>query len=241
MTFLKKIANSIKQKFYPPRCIFCRKVLEDGTKLCVCIDCAKNTERIPSQHCPVCGRSTKLGNILCYRCSVHTPFYRNHRSVYYYKDNVRKSLWYYKLRGKKQYGETMSMIMSGYVPFDATIDLITFVPMTKKTLKKRGYNQSEILAKGISSLVNIPLGEAVLKIRETKRQKNLKYAQRQRNLNGAFKATDTAQGKSILLIDDIFTTGATLNTVSKALKKGGAKEVYCLTFAMTADKDFKGR
>ncbi|MCQ2399404.1 MAG: ComF family protein, partial [Clostridia bacterium] len=123
-----------------------------------------------------------------------------------------------------------------------SVDFVTFVPMTKKEFKGRGYNQTELLAKSFSSLSGIPVQEVMKKTRETKRQVGLTGKERRENLKGAFtvyKRKATA-GKTVLLIDDVTTTGSTAEIISDKLKRSGAKRVYVLTVATVSDKNLKG-
>ena len=111
-------------------------------------------------------------------------------------------------------------------------DLVAYVPMTRKATAKRGFNQSEVFARIISKRLNLDFEKNVLiKIRETKPQKSLNAAQRRTNLKGAFKVAKDVDGKSVLLVDDIITTGATLKENAKMLYKAGARRVTALTFA----------
>ena len=104
--------------------------------------------------------------------------------------------------------------------------------MTPKSTAKRGFNQSEVFAKIISKKLNLKFKKNVLrKIRETEPQKSLKAAQRKTNLKGAFKVCKNVEGKNVLLIDDIITTGVTLKENAKMLYKAGAKKITALTFA----------
>ena len=115
---------------------------------------------------------------------------------------------------------------------DLNIDFVTFVPSHKKTIKKRGYNQSKLLAEEIASLLNIPLIETLEKNVLTKTQKNLDYTTRQENLRDSMRFLidkNLIKDKNILLVDDIVTTGATVNTCANLLSK--AKNVYVCAIA----------
>ena len=122
---------------------------------------------------------------------------------------------------------------------DVKFDVITCVPQTKKKRRKRGYNQSALLAKQISHELSVPFNELLLfKTRETADQHDLRGKDRLKNLKNAFAAEneDAVKDKTILLCDDIKTTGATLNECRKTLLKAGAKAVCCATIAVTPEK-----
>ncbi len=233
---LKKIFDWIVKKLYPPRCIFCMRIMEDSAKLCVCRKCFGEIERIPPQRCPVCGRVTVLGNSVCWRCSSQKIPYSLHRSVYFYEGAVRRSIIRLKFQNKPQYADTMGRIISVYIPHGKTFDAVAYVPMTQKAEKKRGYNQSQLIAEGLSEASGLKTCELLVKVRETKKQSTLNFEKRQKNIKGAFKTTGDVRGKRIILVDDVFTTGATMCECASVLKRAGAAEVVCLSFAMTKEK-----
>ncbi|MDY6314744.1 MAG: ComF family protein [Clostridia bacterium] len=236
MTFGTKILRFIKKKFYPPRCIFCRSVMEDGTQLCLCRSCAAKVSRIPSERCPVCGLVTPLGSNVCWECASKKIYFKSHKSPYFYENEVRRSLLRFKFYGKAHYAKTMGIIMASYIPYDVNIDYITWVPMTVKQIKARGYNQSKLLAKSVSEYSSGELKELLFKVKSISKQSRLNAAARASNIKGAFSCGEDLNGKNILLVDDIYTTGSTLNECSKVLKHCGANEIYCLTFASTRMK-----
>lgn len=109
-------------------------------------------------------------------------------------------------------------------------DCVCFVPMTLKNKLKRGINQSELLARCIANELNIPLYQnALVKLKQNRVQHNLSRNERIMNVKGVFTASDDVKGKTVLLVDDIKTTGATLNECSRELLKAGAGQVFCVT------------
>jgi ComF family protein len=113
------------------------------------------------------------------------------------------------------------------------IDVIVPVPLHKIRLDERGYNQSELLARELSYRLNIFMSKALRRVRNTTTQTALHKEERIENVKGAFKVTykDTIVGKNVLLVDDVLTTGATLDECAKVLKENGAKDVYVATIA----------
>ena len=118
-------------------------------------------------------------------------------------------------------------------------DYLVFVPMTEDAKKKRGYNQSEILANKLSERINVPVLNCLKKVKKTERQATLGRAERLKNLNDAFRVINkkSVVGKSILIVDDVTTTGATAEVVASRLKKAGAKIVNLITVASTPPID----
>ena len=116
-------------------------------------------------------------------------------------------------------------------------EIIVFVPMTDEEVKKRGFNQAELLAYEVGNRLNIAVLPALVKVKDTSQQKELKGKDRANNLDGAFAcAFEQVKGRKILLIDDVFTTGATANECAKTLLKARAREVCVLTAAVTQIK-----
>lgn len=210
--------------------------MNDSVKLCICSACTSKIKRIPSERCPVCGLVTPLGSSVCWNCASKTIYFKSHKSPYFYEDDVRRAVIRFKFYGKTHYADAMGTVMAAYIPFGVNIDYITWVPMTKTAIKARGYNQAELLAKTVSEYSNAQCIELLYKKRTVKRQSSLKASERIKNVKGIFGCTHDLHGKNILLVDDIYTTGATMNECSKILKKHGANEVYCITFASTKVK-----
>ena len=109
--------------------------------------------------------------------------------------------------------------------------------MTKERLNERGYNQSKLMAEGLSEILNVPTLELVEKVYETDRQATLTASQRKENLKGSFKGKKIdLKGKTVTVIDDVLTTGVTMDLIAKELKKMGAEKVYALTVASVGKK-----
>ena len=119
-----------------------------------------------------------------------------------------------------------------YLEEDLSCDIITFVPMHPKRLKKRSYNQAELLAKELSKILNVQLVDCLQKVKDTKNQAKLSREERIKNLSDSFKVDkNLVKNKAVLLVDDVLTTGSTADTVSKVLIKAGAEKVRVLTLA----------
>jgi competence protein ComFC len=155
--------------------------------------------------------------------------------VGYFKDERLKEIIhvfkYQDLFSLKDYlaGELLELINKEGLVFDT----ISFVPLSKKRLIRRGYNQSQIIASELSRLTKADLYQDLVKIKETKTQVGLTRKERIKNLEGAFALKNERKlaGKRVVLIDDVITTGATLDQCASVLKKAGAREVWGLTVA----------
>ena len=217
---------------YPPRCPVCGKLLPVGRDLCSCTD--DRVLRVPDSACEHCGAAVD-----CCSCGVESGRPLRHITApFVYADLIRARLLALKLQGEKRLakplGAQMALRFAQVFP-QAEIDVVTFVPVTKKVKRERGYNQSELLARQVGTLLLLPVRALLIKTRETPHQRGLNAVQRSENLCGAF-STDTGadvSGKTVLLCDDIRTTGSTLWECETALLAAGARDVYCLCCAVT--------
>lgn len=207
------------------------------------------------ERCPYCSEIIKSGKIACDSCTknivdLQRPIIRGtygYRCVssFVYKGSVRRMILHIKYRDKIQYIAQVASILAENIIHEydwASFDLITFVPMHKIDLKKRGYNQSELLAKELSKRLKIPYLQTIDKIRYTKKQQRCSYKERKTNLKGAFTVTDkeAVKGKRILIVDDIITSGETLGACCRTISKGKPTLLCCATIAnanvVAADK-----
>ena len=152
-----------------------------------------------------------------------------------YNEMVRESFLRFKFYGAVSYAEPYSAILADCVKEDPfCCDIVTWVPLSRRKKKKRGYDQAELLAEGLSSLLGLDCRKILYKNKETKTQSLLKNGdERGKNIKGAYSLCDenTVKGKKILIIDDIVTTGATLSECCRVLKKAGAEMVTAAAFA----------
>lgn len=218
--------------FFPARCPVCDEVTQ--RRSCLCESCVKNVERI-AEPCPGCGR--EQSECMCsrsdFRLQLTAPFV--------YKDNLAMAVKRFKFNDETVLSEFFAKEMCAAVAKacpSTKFDFVTCVPLTKKKLNERGYNQSELLAKGCAELLETEFKTALVKNRDTADQHNLKAKERLKNLKNAFEAAPKAdiKGKTILLCDDIKTTGATLYECRRTLLKAGAKDVYCVCIAVVPEK-----
>lgn len=220
------------------RCLSCGKEIFKNEKFCE--ECFKKLPFNDGPICDHCGRKVVSFTNYCSTCREKLLSLDKGRSVFSYEKPISsmiKRLKYGNQRFLAEYFiEQLSFI---YLKNCFNANLITFVPMTKKAMRRRGYNQSYILAKGLSERLNVELFESVEKIKETKRQATLTKKERQKNLVGAFKITDkkSVKDKTIVIVDDVTTTGATSEVLAERLKSAGARNVYLITVASLPPKD----
>lgn len=206
---------------FPPRCVFCRKIL-------------------PTSH-----------PSLCPECEADLPYTGNHASQsgdffsvcvspLYYEDDVRESLLRFKFKDATGYAGTYGKMLAESIRSElcGRYDLISWVPLSRKRYKERGYDQAMLLALATAlELDDVAVG-TLEKIRHVEKQSRIGSAEKRRaNISGAYTVPDTEliEGKRILLIDDIITSGSTLAECARMLRRAGAAEVLCATLARSRD------
>lgn len=217
-------------------CEVCRREIFDGGYFCA--DCQSGLPLNDGAMCGHCGRHTKRDYAYCIECKDFENFpaeLDRARSVFIYEDKIPSLIVGYKDFGKKYLAEIFAEFMQPllYKYFIKT-DALIFVPMYKKDEAKRGYNHSQLLAERLGALVDKPVLYGVLeKAKQTPAQKTLSRKQRLLNLQGVYrvKKRKIVEGKNILIVDDVLTTGATAHTVAEKLKKAGAASVSLITVA----------
>lgn len=167
---------------------------------------------------------------ICSDCERKEHTFDICRSAFVYNDAMRKSIYRFKYDGRREYaeylGKRMSEELSEIIKANNP-DAIIPVPMYKKKERKRGYNQAELLAKVLSKQTNIPLKtDIVVRCRNTKIMRSLSAIERENNLKKAFKIVgDSVKLTNIVLVDDIYTTGSTVDAVAAVLKAAGVRRV----------------
>lgn len=216
---------------FPERCPLCRELLP--LDVSTCPGCRDTAKRIPPDFCEHCGAEAAA----C-QCSNDSVKFSHFTAVYIYSGLTRARIHKFKFDGDLRTGRSLGDEMSfraAEVFYSAKFDIVTFVPMTRSAEKKRGYNQSEILARQLAKRFFIPCQELLVKVRETPSQHTLNSKERQSNLENAFATAGNAdiKGKTVVLCDDIKTTGTTLKKCESLLFDMGARDVYCISIAMT--------
>lgn len=191
--------------------------------------------------CRICGKPEDkyFNNGLCEDCCINKPPFAMARSVALYEGVLKAVIHKFKFNGKKRLAGVLGKLMMTYLEKSGLplndIDAIIPVPLSVQRVRERGYNQSLLLAEVISKAANITLDvKSLKKTRDVTPQFELKRSERFLNIKGAFKA-DIIYGRKVLLVDDIYTTGATATEAARALKNAGAIEVYVLTPARAVD------
>lgn len=231
--FFNKLSKILKKYFYNPkwRCIACGKEVFEGN---FCEDCKKELPFNDGIICEHCGRKVKASEQYCSTCKGILVSIDKCRSAFNYAPPISTLIKRMKYDNCKYIAQILSEYLAPlYFKHYFNADILTYIPMTDKARKKRGYNQGQLLAQATSQRVGVPVVECLIKVKNTDRQAKLNRAERLKNLSGAFKVRDKKEikDKTVLIIDDVTTTGATAQAAAEKLKKAGAKMVYLLSVA----------
>jgi len=213
---------------FPPRCIGCRRV---GSWLCA--ECLDQMPRVEPPFCARCGDVVAADGI-CARCRTAPLQIECIRSVVYFEGVLREAMHWLKYRGRTALAEPLGGLLAAYwMQHPMTADVVVPVPLHATRLRERGYNQAALLAREMARRVGLVVDELTLvRQRATAPQVELDAKQRKENVRDAFRCSDDAlTSKQVLLIDDVCTTGATLEACAVALLEGGARGVQALTLA----------
>jgi len=222
---------------YPLHCASCRKPLDPENDSSICGHCIGLIKPNPSPYCIYCGRSVDMAGCACDDCLENKPAFSRALSACLYDGKLKELILQFKYKGKMALSGDLSGLISDFLYSNSDIlegvDMITFVPICRDRMIKRGFNQSKILAKRLSDSYGIPMADCIEKTASTKNQNELSRQERLSNLKGAFRAKSAVNltGLTILIVDDVMTTGATLNECAIALSKSGAGSVRCITLA----------
>ena len=220
MGLLKQLQACLLDLVFPSRCPLCGDLLYDHQSLCR--QCAHDVEFICHPICRQCGRP--LGS--CH-CGEATYAFTRNVSPLLYTNAARRGIHRMKFRNVpsscRYFGKLMACVVrSEYLDADIRIDCVIGVPMHKDDYLTRGYNQAVLLPY---------LSRVLIKYQKNQRQHTLSYAERQKNIKNVFCVvhTEKIDGKTVLLCDDVTTSGGTLNECARILLEAGAREVYCVT------------
>lgn len=203
----------------------------------ICGNCFKQLPLITMPKCEKCGKPVPKGDSLCYDCTKMEHSFTEGMGIFLYDEVMRKSLYKFKYSGRKEYGQFYGMAAWYYGKEKLKAwnpQVIIPIPVHASRLRSRGYNQAEVIADALGRYLKIPVRKNVL-IRQSKTvaQKELTVEERRKNLKHAFGVLEKiVPWKRILLVDDIYTTGSTMDSAADALKKCGIEEIYALSICI---------
>ena len=218
---------------FPAKCLGCNSVLQPGEYLCQ--RCKKQIHYVGKNVCVKCGKPLiKTEADRCYDCQKQQHYFKMNRSVMVYDAGVKKMLYELKYNHRKEVaaflGKEMARELKDYI-WGLKIQGIVPIPLHGSKKRERGYNQAELIAAAMGKETGIRVyGNYLIRSEDTRPQKELNDMERKNNVKNAFHmGQNEVQLKRIMLVDDIYTTGATLDAATRALQKKGEVEVYGVT------------
>ncbi|MBM3295041.1 MAG: ComF family protein [Candidatus Aminicenantes bacterium] len=226
--------------FFPSFCRSCGLLLERPGERLLCRDCLGRIVPHRAPRCPVCGRffEGEGGGHPCGACLGHPPPFSLHRSAGRYGAVLKDAILLLKYRGGRPLARDLAAFAWEALRREDGLwekaEVLVPVPLHRRRLRERGFNQSALLARAIGRAAGIPVEtRALKKVRPTPAQTSLEHGQRRTNVRGAFAVArpERVRGRVVVVIDDVFTTGATLRECAAELRKAGAGEVRAATVA----------
>ncbi len=229
--FRQKNRADWKQRLLPEQpCLLCSQHSHNG--LC-CPACERELPQLRGNHCPVCSLPTPH-NTICGHCLKRPPAFEQTLAAYYYHYPLDKLLQQFKYQSQLAAAHYLARRLASRIPPQTRPDALIAMPLHPRKLQQRGFNQAQLLADQLGKLLHIKvLTHACTRIRNTPSQSSLPWKQRQQNIRHAFCCQQPLNGLTIALIDDVMTTGATLNALADTVRTQGASHISCWVIART--------
>lgn len=197
----------------------------------LCPGCAADLPRLPAERCPVCA-APAIGGAICGACLKHPPAYVRTVSAFRYDFPLSVLVQQLKYGGELALADWLADRLADEARDAALPDLLIPMPLHANRLKERGFNQAALLARRLGGNLNLPVAlDACRRVRETRPQVELPFKERRGNLRGAFVCDVDLAGRHVALIDDVMTSGTSLDELAKVVRKAGAAEVSAWTVA----------
>ena len=233
LDIIRKIGTDILDAIYPRRCPICDVILREKSMMC-CNECKDSFQLVGQNICYKCGKPVVEDVEYCFDCTKKKFSYIEGRSVYIYNDSMKESIARFKYKGRVEYADyyVYNMInnLGDYIE-RLGVDAIIPVPIHRLKLNKRGYNQAEVIANKLGRAMNmLVIPTALVRVVNTSAQKELDNKQREKNLRHAIRLNPKINipddVKKVLIVDDIYTTGSTVNACAKELVYNKGIDVY---------------
>ena len=226
---------------YPRRCPVCGEIVTPKGRL-ICPSCLLRLSPVKSPVCQKCGKEVWSEEIeYCPDCVKHRRSFARGMALFNYTEEAARSMTAVKYKNKREYLDFYGAALAAR--YEKQIrrmhaDVLVPVPVHPSRKRARGFNQGEVLAVCLEKRLGIPVGSGMLiRDKKTKPQKELSAADRLKNLSGAFRAGTIPEGiKTVLLVDDIYTTGSTVEACARALRNAGVSRVYFVVICMTGGR-----
>ena len=232
----RKIFHNILYGIFPKSCPLCDEIITPEELICK--HCSLGIKLVQEPKCKKCGKKLLSDRQeYCHNCSENNHFFETGISTFEYTEEIRKAIYKFKYHNRRDYGKFFADAIyknNGREIEGWKADVMIPVPIHYKRRVKRGYNQAEILARELGEYINIPINsKCIVRQNNTKPQKELSVLERKQNLENAFKIVDNVvKYKKVILIDDIYTTGSTIDGCAKVLLSAGVDKVYYISLSI---------
>lgn len=231
-----KYAGKLVDLVYPRRCPVCDEPVPVEDEL-ICGDCVKKIRYIEGARCRKCSKGlTDDTKIYCTDCEKRTHIFEYGYALYHYQD-MHESIYRYKSRGRMEYAKFYAKDIGRHLEWKIRhmgAQALIPVPLHSSRERMRGYNQAQVLTRELGTLLGIPARTDIIKrVRRTVPQKELDGLERQNNLKKAFFiSSDVVKLKKVIVVDDVYTTGSTIDAVAEELRHHGVEQVYFITLCI---------
>lgn len=235
---MHKLLKTGADYLFPPRCPVCDSVILPDEELCR--GCEKEFLPVLEPVCASCGKPVgDERQEYCGDCAAKRHSFCQGKAVFVYRGAIRQSMYRFKYANRREYAQfyaRYAVRLYGAWLGRKQVEVIVPIPMYRKKQKKRGYNQAEVFARALGRETGLPVeGRLLVRNRDTVPQKELNDRQRRQNLKNAFQLVpDIVKYRKILLVDDIYTTGSTMDEAAKTLLAAGAEQVYYICVSIGA-------
>lgn len=235
---MHKLLKTGADYLFPPRCPVCDSVILPDEELCR--GCEKELLPVLEPACASCGKPVgDERQEYCGDCAAKRHNFCQGKAVFVYRGAIRQSMYRFKYANRREYAQfyaRYAVRLHGAWLGRKQVEVIVPIPMYRKKQKKRGYNQAEVFARALGRETGLPVeGRLLVRSRDTVPQKELNDRQRRQNLKNAFQLVpDIVKYRKILLVDDIYTTGSTMDEAAKTLLAAGAEQVYYICVSIGA-------
>lgn len=238
---MRRFFSGALELVYPRHCLVCHDILVFGSEHWLCKSCHHEHPVLRESLCIKCGQPlAEDGDRYCYDCHRIRHYFKEGRALWVYEGEVKERIKDLKYSYKTYYGRIFGQLMADYFQSYLMwpIDMVVPVPLHKKKLRKRGFNQVDLICKDFTKQTGLSYRpDLIVRHKYSRPQKALTDDERRENVINAFKCRESTHkydimDKSILIVDDIYTTGSTVDGIAQILMEAGAKEIYCLTVAI---------
>lgn len=235
---IRKAGKLFLDMLYPRRCPVCHDIAVPGGSR-ICNVCREKLKPITGPRCFRCSKPLKREEQEYCKDCRKTRLFDQGIGIFPYGSVLQESLFKLKYGKRQEYGSFYGQIAAVYsreIIRNWGVEIIILIPLHRKRMEKRGYNQAELIAEALGKTLCIPVDSRLMKRKvNTRPQKELDYRERKQNMKNAFFLKGENRYRRILLVDDIYTTGSTIEAAAELLKRNGAENVFFLTIAMGAD------